>query len=329
MKASIREGWGRIFFFLPELPSQVQIEVTNRCNLNCLMCPRDALGVVKEDMPLALFKKIVDKIEGVNLVTLTGWGEPFIHPDLFPMIDYCKGRGLKVKLTTNGILVEEALQKRVIDSGLDSVTFSLEDTQGKNHDAHSGKKAIENLKGLLNLRKGKAPEVVIQTTLHQGEENSLYELIGLGAEIGVDRINLARLDVRFNLSLKRPSLPEEKEIFKVAERLGMEKGTQVDFIPYAVSQGMERLSYRILRRCLHRFGRYCLRLYDYLYINLRGEVTPCCSLPLYPVGNILKEDLKTIWRGGRLKAFRTMQKKICGDCDQLEVSYNKRCSPGS
>jgi MoaA/NifB/PqqE/SkfB family radical SAM enzyme len=287
------------------------------------MCPRDVLGVPKEDMPLELFREVIDRIKGVHLVTLTGWGEPFVHPDLFRMIDYCKDKELKVKLTTNGSLVDELTCERIINSGLDSVTFSLEDIRGASGEGHSDGRAFENLRRLLNLRKAEMPEVVIQTTLHQGRKNDLYELISRSTEIGVDRVNLARLDLRFNASLKRPSLAEEKELFREVDRLGREKEIQVDFIPRAVSRGIERFSYRMLRKSLHRFGKYCLRLYDYLYINLKGEVTPCCGLPLYSVGNILKDDLKEIWKGERMKDFRRKQKKICGNCDQWEVRYNK------
>ena len=319
--AGIREAWGRILFLPPAVPSQVQIEVTNRCNLSCRMCPRDALGVPREDMPFAVFKQVVDRIEEVKLVTLTGWGEPFIHPDLFDMIEYCTGKGLKVKLTTNGTLVDEVVQRRIVDSGLDSITFSLEDTGGKSGEGHGGTQAMENLKGLLRLRKAQRPEVVIQVTLHAGKEKELHELIRLGAEAGVNRINLSRLDLRFNPSLRRPSQVEEAALFRGAERLGTERGIQVDFIPYAISRGVERLSYRVLRKLLHRSGRYCLRLYDYLYVNLKGEVTPCCSLPLYSVGNVLKEDLGTIWKSEELKDFRKEYKRICGACDQWGIRY--------
>jgi len=226
-------------------------------------------------------------------------------------------------LLPNGTLVDEVVQRRIVDSGLDSITFSLEDTGGKSGEGHGGTQAMENLKGLLRLRKAQRPEVVIQVTLHAGKEKELHELIRLGAEAGVNRINLSRLDLKFDPSLKRLSQKEEREVFREADRLGREIGIQVDFIPYAISHGMERLSYRILRKSLHRFGKYCLRLYDYLYINLKGEATPCCSLPLYSVGNILDEDLGTIWKGESLKDFRREYKKICGDCDQWRIHYKK------
>jgi MoaA/NifB/PqqE/SkfB family radical SAM enzyme len=287
------------------------------------MCPRDALGVSQQDMPFELFKKVADRITGVKLVTLTGWGEPFIHPDIFEMISCCKDRGQKVKLTTNGVLVDESIQKKIIESGLDSITFSLEDFQGKSEEGHRSRKTVENLRGLLRLRKDQKPEVVIQTTIHEGKQEDLYELIGLGAEIGADRINLSRLDLRFDASLRRPSPREEEAIFHAAEQLGREKGIEVDFIPYAVSRGSERFAYRMLRKLLHRCGRYCLRLYDYLYINLKGEATPCCSLPLYSLGNVLNEELKAIWKGESLNNFREEYKRICGACDQWEIRYKK------
>lgn len=322
MIAKIVEAVRRILFVPPPYPVQVQLEVTNRCNLNCPMCPREKLGVIEEDMPFELFQQIIEKIKGVKLVTLTGWGEPFLHPELFSMIVYCKRKGMKVKLTTNGVLIDSTVQKKIIDTGLDSITFSLETIGGEEHLGHPEMGTIENLVGLLKMRKDRIPEVVVQITLHQKKEKELLEVIKYSAEIGVDRINLARLDMRFNQHLKRPTPAEERKIFGAADRLGREKGIQIDFIPYEVSQGLERFGYRVFRKSLHVFGRYCLRLYDYLYINLKGEVTPCCSLPLYSVGNILKEDLKDIWNGERLKKFRRRQREICGSCDQFQIRYN-------
>ena len=105
MKNSVGEALGRILYMIPDYPSQAQIEITNRCNLTCKMCPRDYFNLLKEDMPLETFKKIVDRLENITLLTLTGWGEPLVHPHIFEMITYCKERSHKVKLTTNGTLL--------------------------------------------------------------------------------------------------------------------------------------------------------------------------------------------------------------------------------
>ena len=77
MIAVLKETLGRLFYILPSKPDQVQIEVTNKCNLDCNMCPRKDLGVKYEHMDFDLFKLIVKRLNEVRLITLTGWGEPF------------------------------------------------------------------------------------------------------------------------------------------------------------------------------------------------------------------------------------------------------------
>ena len=61
MKDIVKETLGRLFYIIPDYPCQAQIEITNRCNLTCAMCPRDHFKVLKEDMPLETFKMIISE----------------------------------------------------------------------------------------------------------------------------------------------------------------------------------------------------------------------------------------------------------------------------
>ena len=69
------------------LPYCVQVEITNVCNLSCGMCPRHHVSVPREHMKLTVFRKIIDRLDGVGEVTLVGLGEPFVHPDIFEAIN--------------------------------------------------------------------------------------------------------------------------------------------------------------------------------------------------------------------------------------------------
>lgn len=305
---------------IPSLPTQGQIEITNKCNLDCQMCPRQRLGVPLEHMPFDQFQRIVGRLCGVTKVTLTGWGEPFTHPDLFPMIELCKGRGLYTQLTTNGTMLEEKLDS-IIGSRLDAITFSVDSIKGHDTFGHENGEALKNVEGLIDRRQGNSPQISLQATLHRGYAQDIYDVIAYAARVGVDRVNLGRLDTRFAVHLLRPSEAEEKEIFKEARRLGRRLGIQVDIIQCAVSTGISRLFYRLLRHGLHRLGRYCLKTYNYFYINVRGEVTPCCGLPNYALGNIFEEDLGSIWQGEKFRYFRENQDRICGQCDLWRIKY--------
>ena len=317
----VKETIGRLFYLLPSLPYQAQIEVTNKCNIDCAMCPRKDMGVEYEHMDFEIFKKIIEKLDGVRSITLTGWGEPFIHPNIFDMINICKQKGFQVQLTTNGIFLSEATTEKIITSGVDSVSFSIDTLNGNSEFGHENNEARENVKKLLKTRKNKKPKVTLQSTIQKNGEQEIYKIIQWGASIGVDRVNLGRLDQRFDSDLPRPSCKEENEILDRADKLGKDNGVQVDCIQSSVGKGVQREIYKILKHALHRFGKYCLKTYSYVYINLKGDVTPCCGLPRHKIDNIIEKELKNIWHNKKFNEFREKQPEVCGKCDLWNIKY--------
>ena len=77
--------------------------LTPLCNLRCVMCgQRGEKGVLKGTFAAAESKKIVSLDTYKHLVdeikhkhpTIYLWGgEPFLYPDLFPLVDYMKEAG--------------------------------------------------------------------------------------------------------------------------------------------------------------------------------------------------------------------------------------------
>jgi MoaA/NifB/PqqE/SkfB family radical SAM enzyme len=322
MKMDFLEEFFRRFFYLqPPLPYTAQIEVTNECNLACPMCPRIDLKVPIKSMTLGTYKKIVDKLEGVRELVLTGWGEPLFHKDIIKMIKYAKNKGFKVRLTTNGTLLTEDLQDELLSSEIDEITFSVDEVRKSNKSlGHPLIKQLENIERFTKKRRDKKPKVTLQSTIHKGKEKNILDIIEFASRIGAERVNLMRLDIRFQ-KLPRPTVKQEKRLLKKAEKLGKKLGVQIDFLPHVALNGIARFFYRNLVPFLYRFGKYCPKTLGYIYINVDGQATPCCSLPLWSVGNLLKEDLEKIWKGQKFQKFREhdFQRKICGKCDVLEA----------
>lgn len=319
------EGFRRLFYLIPPHPEVAQIEVTNRCNFNCAMCQRIPLKVPIRDMDFSLYKKVIDRFKPIEEVTLTGWGEPLMHPKIAVMINYAKKKGKWVSLTSNGSLLSEKLAKELIQAGLDSITFSVDEikTPKDGSLAHPVTNQIKKIEEFLEMIRDKEnkPEVIIQTTLHQGREKNLLEVIKWASRIGAEMVNLNRLDIRFNKKLKRPNLEGEKRLVEKLEEWGEKYDIRVEFRPHIAFSGFSRKIYKILAPYMHQSGKHCLRVYNYMYVNVAGEVTPCCALPLWSVGSLLEEDLDKIWRSEKFNKFREheFQRKICGKCDVLEV----------
>src|SRR3954470_19328708 len=113
-----------------DLPREVQLEVTNRCNLDCDMCPRLTLLKVPEvDMSRETFDAVLGRLDAPESITLTGWGEPLMHPQLFDFVAEINRRfeGCDVSITTNGHLLTERLVATSFERKVSRWNVSLEE----------------------------------------------------------------------------------------------------------------------------------------------------------------------------------------------------------
>lgn len=69
------------------LPPIMQLESTTCCNLDCNFCLRKKLNDSDTSLTFDQFRKIIDKTK-CRYLTLHGWGEPLLNPDLPDMIKY-------------------------------------------------------------------------------------------------------------------------------------------------------------------------------------------------------------------------------------------------
>ena len=160
-------------YYLPEL---VNIELTNHCNIRCIICPHGH-GLVKNKgyMSIDVFKRIIDglaAIKELNLqrINLCGVGESLLHPQFFEMAEYGKNAGFKQTLTTNAFfLTPENADKLFEINALDYIELSFEDTPDKFEKFKGGKIwdiVVENIKYFVDHNKNiKARLKFIQYTM--------------------------------------------------------------------------------------------------------------------------------------------------------------------
>jgi organic radical activating enzyme len=87
-------------------PIHIQWTPTNACNLNCRFCSCSARDK-SLDMEWPLAAKVIRNFAdlGCKAATITGGGEPLLHPQISNMVDAFCDCGIKVGLVTNGLLL--------------------------------------------------------------------------------------------------------------------------------------------------------------------------------------------------------------------------------
>lgn len=157
------------------VPPVIRIEPAASCNLRCRHCPTGLDQSPKGLMSIELFSKLLSQIspfiEEINTVVLYHGGEPLLNPDIVYFIETLKASGVrKVKIVTNGKLLNSKIQTELLMSGLDELEISLDGLSGTDSDLirvrSNSSEILESISNLLKSRKemSSALKVTVSTT---------------------------------------------------------------------------------------------------------------------------------------------------------------------
>jgi len=146
-------------FYLPDF---ISIEITNHCNIKCIICPHGH-DLIKDKgyMSFNTFKKIIDEAYMSKLklrkIGLQGIGESLLHPDFVEMAKYGKSKKFYQQLTTNALFLTPSKADEIVESNcLDRVEISF-DNNSENYKKFKGGKVfeiiMENIKYFLSVNK--------------------------------------------------------------------------------------------------------------------------------------------------------------------------------
>ena len=124
----------------------IQIEPTTRCNHNCSYCPRYAIpdsrtfGDITPKMSDLLVKRFKETPREYNtLVSVSGFGEPTLYPDLIDWICRIKTASRAfIRLNTNASLLDQVGSKIISSGCVDQLTLSLNLPSEELHKKHTG-----------------------------------------------------------------------------------------------------------------------------------------------------------------------------------------------
>jgi len=141
---------------LDAFPFEIAIGITNRCNLDCIFCPRRSSNRLIGEISLSLLDSLLEQVAPyVNVVDLSFDGEPFLHSHWADCVEACHRRDIRAILQTNALLLDDSLAREILDVGVDSITFSVdaatEDTYRLLKPGSDYERVIGNVEHFLSL----------------------------------------------------------------------------------------------------------------------------------------------------------------------------------
>jgi MoaA/NifB/PqqE/SkfB family radical SAM enzyme len=265
----------------------MQIEVTSRCNASCIYCPHTIYhnNWVAGDFPPDLFEALYPSMCKARIVQLQGWGEPFLHPEIFSMIRLARKAGCKVDTPTNGTRLTDKIIEEIFNSGLSMISFSLAGFGGNNARIRPGtdsEEVIDSAKR-INRKKRELGKKYPKIHLAYMLLNSTIEDVRLIPEklagTGIEEVIISSLDFVPEKNLQ-PEVISAQSNANYRDILN-----KLDLASESCSKAGIKLYYRLPSPDL--INPLCTeKVLQSVYIGSGGDVFPCAYMGL-PVGNSL------------------------------------------
>lgn len=303
---------------VPWQPVFANIEITTRCNLECRYCARAFVQPAATDLALADFARILERLPAAYRITLVGLGEPLLHAQVVALVALAKASGRRVGLVTNAQLLTAALAAELLAAGLDSIAFSLDsaDTATLARLRPGSELAqIETNIRAFNALAETLPRPVARAVFTAVSAESLAgleRLIELVSTLGVHVMMLSDLNFAQNQAAGLSTRVDAA--LEAGIRQAVARGFALK-LPILGVRSLEdfglaahyRASLLVPPRQLYRRSpahAHCLSPWQTVAVNVAGGVSLCDCQPTRVIGNLLEQDLATIWNGDALRRHR-------------------------
>ena len=316
---------------------EINVEIIERCFQNCIHCSssacRDSQQFLEKDEIIELTNDFVDYFGGKN-IEISG-GEPFLHEDLFDLISFFKMKNLKVHLFTCGKIEEnnnsedsiDELVRKLKETGIDNIIFSLHGANAETHDAitrtkNSFSQSIKFINKLIDNNFNVGIHYVPMSPNFEEFEDLIDDAVELGIkEIGVLRFVPQGRGEKYNEFLKLTK-EESAELIELLAKSKKRKDIKVRIGSH--------LDFTFLLD--GKSPKDCTAGKSKCLIEPNGDVIPCAVFKGrkdYVAGNIRENSLKEIWINSEVfETFRRFDPKslkgACSTCKYL-LQCKGRC----
>ena len=291
------------------------LEITTRCNLNCLHCYVDKTHPREIDLETMfdIFDKLVEM--RVKNVVLFG-GEPTLHRNFWDLLQYAIDRFDLVTVETNG-----TTPTRFNDFDC-QVAISFESYIPEENDEIRGQGVFE--KAIRKLQSINNPKLLRYTIYN---DTDVIKMAMLAEKVGANSTGVPLKPVGKGIEL-RNRMPSRKKLIQSCQEIEMfdaqTKHKHIINAPYVYICRQDLFDR--FRDVFIKRGRICEAGFNRIFISVDGIVTPCMFLQNEKIGNIKKDSPQELidnLKRWLIKVKMLPMEGICSNC-----VYRNLCGGG-
>lgn len=245
-------------------PNWAYVVVTDRCSHKCSWCYGGFDADLKNEMSVAVFTQLTDKLQEMGVVQLTlAGGEPTEHPDFRDLLRIAHNKGFVIHICTHGEHIDQELAEFMVAHGVRQVQVNFQGR--KRHDAVHGISGSHErqIAAIGHLHAAGIDEVTTTATVGAYNVKDLPEIFAEAADLGVKRLRVWETTGRGKPWLRDR---EAKAIFTAAEESARALGYQ-DILSYDPEYQAPRMV------ACPQFANL------YMYITVEAKLRFCGAVP--------------------------------------------------
>jgi len=306
-------------------PQSLILDITNNCNLHCIMCRPQNLKKESFSWNYLDFLYITNQF-APRSVSIGVTGEPLLNTYLGSMIKRMYNKRVKIILNTNGTLLKNSSewinQVNLLKLSIDSNNETIYKKIRRNNNF------VELIDSIKKISRSKKPKIRLEYVVMSTNYREMSDFIKFCKELNVtcffrllEKLQLPDQDIK-NFT----NVPNIESEFNKALVVAKKLNVQTNLPNLCKKIQYIKQIYTGEKITDNRRNHICLLPWTQLFVRADGETGPCCNLldiSGFSMGNIFKTE--NIWNSQKMMELRKLflQKRnydvfpTCAKCEYL------------
>jgi radical SAM protein with 4Fe4S-binding SPASM domain len=290
------------------------IELTNKCPMKCVMCPRTKNMTRPQGfIDYELYKRAIDELVAQNseyinnrLVWLHHFGESLLHPRFGDFIRYASSKGVRAALSINPLMLRYDFIDELLKAEPYLLCMSLD-----GHDDES----FHKIRGVKKA--------------YGTSHDRLIDFLGRKVK---SRSRIKVMVSMIDFDMNEESIKAQESYWK--RIAGVDQFLCKDFSTWDGNAGDINVLAGSSRSTgdVDKSAVACTLPWEVVTIAWNGDVLPCCYDydAKVVLGNVGGQPLADIWNGDKLQAIRSefienkVTNPLCRHCEKLYLPLERR-----